>query len=156
MSFAELQSLLMLVMRLSLNIEADEGIATRFGDPGDPWMGGDLACLHRPMAPDDMVCAHLWLPCGTPIVVTNLERPGTAICIVGDRGPYGAKDRPWQAILDLSPRMAEAVDLDGHDRVRMVYRLPPARLADRPTTPIWLEDARRRAKQRASGTAPDS
>jgi hypothetical protein len=155
-SFGEIQSLLMLVMRLSLGVEADEGIATRFGDPGDPWMGGPMACLHREMLPDDMVCAHLWLPCGTPVLVTNLERPGQAVCIIGDRGPYGAKGRPWQAIIDLSPAMSKAIKLDGHDRVRLVYRVPRARLAERPSVPLWLEDARKRAKARRNAAGPDS
>jgi len=155
-NFGDLQSLLMLVMRLSIGVEADEGIATRFGDPGDPWMGGPMACLHREMLPDDMVCAHLWLPCGTPVLVTNLERPGQAVCIIGDRGPYGAKGRPWQAIIDLSPKMAKTIQLDGHDRVRLVYRVPAPRLGNRSTTPLWLEDARRRTRQRAAGAGPDS
>src|SRR4029078_3641162 len=98
------------------------------------------------------------LPCGTELVVTTLERPGEAVCTVGDRGPYGVKGRPWQAIIDLSPAMSDAINLDRHDHVRIVYRVPSPRLATRPPskqrTP-WTVEARRRARE-APRRCPDS
>jgi rare lipoprotein A (peptidoglycan hydrolase) len=160
MSFADLQSLVSLVLRLALGVHVDEGVGTRFGDPGDAYMGGKLACLNREMRNDDMVCAHLWLPCGTKIIVTNLERPGTAVCTVADRGPYGVKGRPWQAIIDLSPALSEAIHLDGHDHVRIIYRVPTPRVATRPPrhqgVAPWTEEARKRARDAAQRSGPDS
>jgi hypothetical protein len=126
-------------------VGVDEGYATRFGDPDDPHKGGNLACEHhRPVPTNEPVCAHRWLPCGTQVVIENLERPGRTTCRVSDRGPYGV-DAPsgrWRGVLDLTPHVARAVKLDGWDNIRMIYRLPtPGHPAyDDPT---WLAPRRR-------------
>jgi hypothetical protein len=58
-----------------------------------------------------------------------------------DRGPYGAllpngkwgiKSRRkdpgrWRGIIDLSPAMAKAIQLNGKERVRILYPTVPAR-----------------------------
>jgi hypothetical protein len=77
---------------VSLPADTDErGIGSRFGDPGDKWTGGKMACApHDAVNSVDHVCAHRWYPCGTILIV---EYPATGKrnwCVVADRGPYGA------------------------------------------------------------------
>jgi rare lipoprotein A (peptidoglycan hydrolase) len=105
----------------------DHGYATFYGTPGDPHAGGDMACTQTPVPQDEPLCAHRWLPCGTQIVVVNLERPGSAICRVADRGPFGVDGHGrWRGVIDLTPGAASAVKLDGRDLVRLIYKLPAA------------------------------
>ncbi len=86
-----------------------------------------MACTGAEVPQDQPFCAHRWLPCGTKIVVVNLERPGISSCTVTDRGPYGVENPSgrWRGVIDLSPGAARAVNLDGRDAVRLIYRLPP-------------------------------
>jgi hypothetical protein len=124
----------------------DDGYATRFGDHGDPHAGGNLACDHRRAIPtDEPICAHRWLPCGTKIVVQNMERTGTTVCRVADRGPYGVDvgSGRWRGVIDLTPHVAKAVKLDGRDEIRLIYKLP---LPGHPTygDPMYLAPPRRR------------
>jgi len=116
---------LQFILAAVFGIGVDDGYATKFGEPGDTMAGGNLACTHKPIPVDQPVCAHRWLPCGTQVVVMNLERPGLAKCRVGDRGPYGV-DRAgrWRGVIDLTPHVAKAVRLDGRDLVRLIYVLP--------------------------------
>ena len=77
---------------IDLPIAADAyGIGSRFGDPGDKWIGGRMACApHNYVSSTAFVCAHRNYPCGTILIV---EYPVTGIrswCVVADRGPYGA------------------------------------------------------------------
>ena len=113
------------ILAAVFGIGVDDGYATLFGDPGDPLAGGNLACTHQPIPLDQPVCAHRWLPCGTQVIVMNLERAGMTSCRVGDRGPYGL-DRfgRWRGVIDLTPHVAKAVRLDGRDLVRLLYVLP--------------------------------
>lgn len=116
---------LQFVVAAVFGLGVDDGYATLFGDPGDQTAGGNLACTHQPIPVDEPVCAHRWLPCGTQVVVMNLERPGVTSCRVADRGPYGV-DRygRWRGVIDLTPHVAKAVRLDGRDVVRLLYLLP--------------------------------
>ncbi len=116
---------LQFVLAAVFGVGVDDGYATLFGDSGDLLAGGNLACTHRPIPVDEPVCAHRWLPCGTKVIVMNLERPGVTSCRVGDRGPYGV-DRfgRWRGVIDLTPHVARAVRLDGRDLVRLLYVLP--------------------------------
>ena len=114
------------VLASVFGIGVDGGYATLYGFPGDDLAGTSLACVHRAIPQDEPVCAHRWLPCGTRLVVVNLDRPGTGVCWVGDRGPYGV-DVPtqrWRGILDMTPLAARQVRLDGKDPIRMIYALP--------------------------------
>src|SRR5262245_44599767 len=115
------------VLAAVLGIGVDEGYATKFGTPGDVYDGDTLACGGKEIPQDQPVCAHRWLPCGTRILVVNLEHPGFGFCRVADRGPYGT-DRDsgrWRGVIDLAPAAARAVRLDGRDLVRLIYFLPP-------------------------------
>ncbi|MSP16024.1 MAG: hypothetical protein EXR73_05330 [Myxococcales bacterium] len=114
------------LLAVTFGVGVDEGFATLYGTPGDIWAGGDMACFHRPVPQDEPLCAHRWLPCGTRVSVTNLERSASTTCVVADRGPFGI-DRDsgrWRGILDLTPFAAKKARLDGRDFVRLIYRLP--------------------------------
>jgi rare lipoprotein A (peptidoglycan hydrolase) len=116
---------LQFVLATVFGVGMDDGYATIYGQPGDPWAGGALACNGKEIPQDEPVCAHRWLPCGTEIAIVNLERPGVAMCRVGDRGPYGVdRHGRWRGVIDLTPHVAKAVRLDGRDMVRLLYVMP--------------------------------
>jgi len=120
--------LLQYILAVVFRVGVDEGYATIYGTPGDPLDGDVLACEPREIPQDESVCAHRWLPCGTKILVVNLEYPGISFCRVADRGPYGVSRRTgrWRGVIDLTPQAAKNVRLHGRDRVRLYYKLPPA------------------------------
>src|SRR5687768_14351779 len=95
------------VLAAVFQIGVDDGYATLFGTPGDQHAGGPMACNQKQVPQDQLLCAHRWLPCGTEVMVMNLERPGKSVCTVTDRGPYGV-DRfgRWRGVIDLSPGAA--------------------------------------------------
>jgi hypothetical protein len=128
--------LLALALLGSTHVAGERGVATRFGDPGDPLDGAHLSCTHKKMAPGQLVCAHRTLPCGTPLVVQNIRTGRFGVCQVLDRGPFGAtlpsgkwvfKIRPnepgdWRGVLDMSPAVADALAFNGREPVRIFYR----------------------------------
>jgi rare lipoprotein A (peptidoglycan hydrolase) len=135
---------------IAFGVGVDDGYATLYGTPDDKYKGGPLACEGREIPQDEPLCAHRWLPCGTKIVVINLERKArVTTCRVADRGPYGV-DRAtnrWRGILDLTPHAAKAARLDGRDFVRLIYMIPqPGARAYEETR--WLAPVRgKRAKE---------
>jgi rare lipoprotein A (peptidoglycan hydrolase) len=133
------------VLAAVFQIGVDDGYATLFGTPGDPHAGGAMACNQKEVPQDQLLCAHRWLPCGTEVMVMNLERPGKSVCKVADRGPYGV-DRfgRWRGVIDLTPGAATAVRLDGRDGVRLIYRLP------QPGHPVYSNTTYLKAKPRRS------
>jgi hypothetical protein len=72
------------------------GIASRFGDPNDKWVGGNLYCnSKRRVNSKEHVCAHRYagykgLPCGSILIIENPRTKKRSWCRVMDRGPYGA------------------------------------------------------------------
>lgn len=67
------------------------GVASRFGDPGDKWIGGTLKCSPQEYVNTvDHICAHRKYSCGTILVVENRRTRKKTWCRVMDRGPYGA------------------------------------------------------------------
>jgi rare lipoprotein A (peptidoglycan hydrolase) len=125
------------------SLVSERGIATRFGDPGDPLNGPHLSCTHQKIVPEQLACAHRTLPCGTVVVVQNVRNRKLAVCEVLDRGPFGAllptgqwvfKIRPhepgdWRGIIDLSPAVAKALDFNGRERVRIFHQPVKKRVA---------------------------
>ena len=114
------------LLAIAFGVGVDDGYATLYGTPGDKYAGGPLACQGRDIPQDEPLCAHRWLPCGTEILVINLEHDAVTSCRVADRGPYGV-DRPtnrWRGILDMTPGAARSANLDGRDFIRMMYILP--------------------------------
>jgi hypothetical protein len=115
------------VLAVVLGVGVDEGVATVYGTPGDIHAGGNLACqVDQPVPQDRPLCAHRWLPCGTEVVVMNLEHHSVSSCTVADRGPFGVDRQSgrWRGLIDLTPYVARAVRLDGRDMVRLIYKLP--------------------------------
>lgn len=78
-----------------------KGVATRFGDPGDRWVGGNLYCQpNRRVDSKEHVCAHRLAnyrgyPCGTILIIQNLRNKKKTWCRVMDRGPYAADVLTW-------------------------------------------------------------
>lgn len=114
----------------------EHGYATRFGDPNDRHDGDALSCTHQALGPDDLVCAHRTLPCGTVVLLHNPRTDRVALCTVEDRGPYGAilpsgrwgvkirKRQPgvWRGVIDLSPAVARALGHNGFERIDVYYQ----------------------------------
>lgn len=121
-----------------LSLEADRGLATRFGDPDDPMDGPYLSCTRKKIIPGQLVCAHRTLPCGSLVLLENIRTGQFAACEVLDRGPFGAilpsgdwglklhADEPgdWRGIIDLSPAVSEALGHNGFERVRLFFQHP--------------------------------
>ena len=133
--------LLLLALFGSAPLHVDRGLATRFGDPGDQLAGGAMSCTGEKLAQTDLVCAHRTLPCGTLLVVENIRNRKFALCQVLDRGPFGAllpsgewtvkrtvhEPGVWRGIVDLGPAVAEALEFNGRERVRLYYQPHPRR-----------------------------
>ncbi len=74
----------------------EQGIASRFGDPGDKWVGGNLYCApNRRVNQTEHACAHRYAgykrhPCGSILILENPRTKKRSWCRVMDRGPYGA------------------------------------------------------------------
>lgn len=81
----------------AMPISPDEvGVASRFGDPGDKWVGGHLYCApKRRVNSQEHVCANRHagykrLPCGSILILESPRTKKRSWCKVMDRGPYGA------------------------------------------------------------------
>jgi len=78
-----------------------KGVASRFGDPGDKWVGGNLYCApQRRVNQTEHVCAHRLAgyrkhPCGSILILRNPRTKKVSWCRVMDRGPYGADVLSW-------------------------------------------------------------
>lgn len=141
----EAARVLLLAFLGQVTLVAEKGGATRFGDPGDPLDGDHMACTREAMEPGAMICAHRTLPCGTVVVLVNPRTGLTAPCRVLDRGPYGAllpsgewamkirESDPgqWRGMIDLGPTVANALQLNGREKVWAIYEKPVKRLFGR-------------------------
>ena len=139
---AEALRVLVLAFVGSTSMVHDRGVATRFGDPGDPLDGNHLSCTHQKMQPGQLACAHRTLPCGTMLMIENPRNHKMALCQVLDRGPFGALDEDgvwlikrhadepgdWRGILDLSPAVADALEFNGRENVHIFYQRIARRL----------------------------
>jgi hypothetical protein len=70
-----------------------QGIASRFGDPGDKHIGGNLACKpEERVSLTEHQCAirSKRYKCGTILIIENQRNKRKSWCEVADRGPYGA------------------------------------------------------------------
>ncbi|MCS6913066.1 MAG: septal ring lytic transglycosylase RlpA family protein [Myxococcales bacterium] len=138
--------LLLLALLGSAQLKSERGYATRFGGREDMLAGGVMACTGRPMAPGERVCAHRTLPCGTVLLLQSLRTRKVAVCVVADRGPFGAtlpngelvlklrasEEGRWRGLVDLSPAVAAALELSGREQVSVIWeRRPPRRRLQR-------------------------
>jgi len=112
----------------------EQGLASIYGQPGDRHAGGRPACLRGARLPPPEVpfCAHRTLPCGSVLLVELARTGARALCVVIDRGPYGAihdgswvlkrrRSDPgrWRGVLDLSLGVAIRLGHRGLERVRL-------------------------------------
>lgn len=139
--------LLLLALLGTAQLSTERGYATEFGSKQDMLAGGTMACSGRHMQPEDLVCAHRTLPCGTVILVQSLRTKKVAPCVVMDRGPYGAtlpngeivlkirksEEGVWRGLVDLSPKVAALLGLSGREQVSLTYERPSRR---RPPMPV--------------------
>lgn len=124
--------------------------ATTFAQPGDKWLGGDSPVLRRKILPTDNGVAHREFPLGRWVSITSLRTGETTEARVIDRGPFGRIDEDgdwyngvevfreanragedipkdgWRGCLDMTPRVANAIDADGFEPV-VVHLLPKKR-----------------------------
>jgi hypothetical protein len=69
----------------------EQGIATRYGEPGDIYAQRGTACApHNKINATEHTCAHRWYPCGTILIVEDQKTRQRNWCVVRDRGPFGA------------------------------------------------------------------
>jgi len=115
------------------------GLVTRYGDPGDKYGSGRMACKPHPYVDQYMMgCAHRTLPCGTVLFLENPRTGMRTYCTVMDRGPYGAmhegkwriKIRPsdpgkWRGILDITPAVSRALGHNGFEYLKVWVVTPP-------------------------------
>ena len=91
------------------------GMASWYGKP-DGFHGKKTASGEIFNA-DDYTAAHLTLPFGQMVMVTNLENGNQVIVKINDRGPFVA-DR----IIDLSQAAAQSLGISGTAQVRLNWR----------------------------------
>ncbi len=140
---------LLMALLGTTQISAARGYATEFGASEDMLTGGTMACTGKKMGPDDLVCAHRSLPCGTRVVVHSLRTKKVASCVVVDRGPYGAtlpngeiilkvrasEEGTWRGLIDLSPAVARALSFSGREQVGLIYERPRRHVMQTRATP---------------------
>lgn len=140
MTLMAVGQILLLALLGTPHLMTETGKAGVFGTAGDRLAGGPLACSGRWLGSRDLVCAHRTLPCGTALLVKNLQTRRIVPCLVLDRGPYGAllpdgqfvikRNRReagrWRSIVDLSPQVATLLGISGVAQVQLFY-LPHSR-----------------------------
>lgn len=148
--------LLLFALLGTAQLQSERGYATRFGSKDDLLTGGTMACTGKRMQPNDLICAHRTLPCGTVVLVQSVRTQRWSTCVVADRGPYGATlpngeivlkvkatdEGVWRTLIDLSPAVAQALDLTGRERVVVLHERPGRRRAQ----PRWSQAEGDRSK----------
>lgn len=76
-----------------------------------------VACPGRKLSDGDLVAAHKTLPCGTKLMVLNLDNALSVDVVIIDRGPYISG-----RIIDLSVAAARAIQLPGLGPVAITKR----------------------------------
>jgi rare lipoprotein A len=89
----------------------EAGIASIYG-PGDS--GGQFGPTGQRINHAAFAAAHKTLPLGTLVEVVNKRNGRSAVVKITDRGPY-VRGR----IIDLTPKSAAALGVDGLDQVRI-------------------------------------
>lgn len=99
--------------------DAEDGQASVYADRFE----GHRTASGQTFHVEALTCAHRTLPFGTLLEVERLDAPYTVRVTVNDRGPF-----VHGRVLDLSPRAARALHLQGVAPVRLhVLRVGPAR-----------------------------
>lgn len=90
-------------------------------------------------------CAHMTLPYGTNLKVTNLDNKKTVVVRVNDRGPFSPN-----RIIDVSRAAAEALDIiaKGVAKVRIEIT------SETPSDPVPVAESEKKRRIRKSPTPP--
>jgi hypothetical protein len=104
--------------------------STVFGYPSDPNKGGTARCIKRYIKAHELGVAHRSLACGRKVALYNPRTQKTAVAVVVDRGPYGAKHEgewvlkrrhtepgKWRGCLDLTTAVAKQLGHNGFEKV---------------------------------------
>jgi len=75
--------------------------------------------------PKKFTCAHLTLPLGTRVLITDVKTKRTVECLVNDRGPHSKK-----LIIDLSWAAALKLDMIKRGIIDVTVDVLPATAAD--------------------------
>lgn len=125
-----------------------KGLATWYGTHfhGKKTTSGEVYNKHS------MTAAHLSLPFGTKVKVTNQNTKKSVIVRINDRGPWGNKKR----IIDLSEAAARKIDLyeDGMAEVT-VEIIPPGSASVKPKKEKSKPKILAKAKSKAPAVSPE-
>lgn len=91
------------------------GLASWYGKPDG--FHGKRTASGEIFNADDYTAAHLTLPFGQMVMVTNLQNGKQVIVKINDRGPFVSG-----RIIDLSQRAAESLGISGVAKVRLNWR----------------------------------
>ena len=91
-----------------------------------------------------MTAAHLTLPFGTQVKVTNPETKQSVIVRINDRGPFGNKKR----IIDLSEAAARKIKIYQHGEAPVIVEILSAT--------AWLDEGKSRMLAQAPVSAPEN
>lgn len=110
---------------LSLITHVEVGMGYTFSAVGDPTNANPwAACLHRNMDDSrDRIIAHRTLPCGSKVIVYNLDNGRSIRTTIGERGPYGrrkVKGRPYRGAIDMSPLVNRDLRAGGEAHILLI------------------------------------
>lgn len=91
------------------------GLASWYGKPDG--FHGKRTASGEIFNADDYTAAHLTLPFGKMVLVTNLQNGKQVVVRINDRGPF-VKGR----IIDLSQKAAEFLGISGVAKVRLDWK----------------------------------
>ncbi len=110
--------MLILYKILILKLFLQAGIGTVFSSVDKYNPNPHLACaVSKVLKDSDLVVAHRELPCNAKVVVCNQRTQLCVNAVVKDRGPFGVLGSHYTSIIDLSPRVAKAIQHNGFEEV---------------------------------------
>ncbi|MDB5263595.1 MAG: hypothetical protein JWQ14_2878 [Adhaeribacter sp.] len=120
--------------------KVQQGLATWYGNRyhGKKTTSGEV------FNKNEMTAAHLTLPFGTRVRVTNPKTHKSVIVRINDRGPFGNKKR----IIDLSEAAARKIQVYNHGEARVTVEILPEY--------AWMDEDKDRLLSFVPETAPET